>query len=65
MLEHVQSKYPIIGFIMDLPNPIVVKMVDANINKNTVENLNKTGVNVKIDDNLMMDIVKHLNCRRI
>lgn len=65
MLEHVRSKRPIIGSIMDLLNPIVLRLVGANINRNTVENLKKAGLNVEVEQDLMMDIVKHLHCKRV
>lgn len=64
MLEHVRSKKLLMGTFMDLLNPIVVRMVGANINRNTVENLKKAGINVEIEKDLMMDIVKHLKCSR-
>jgi ubiquinone/menaquinone biosynthesis C-methylase UbiE len=62
MLEHVRSKKPLVGTIMDLLNPIVVRIVGANINRNTIENLKQSGINVKIEKDLMLDIVKHLKC---
>lgn len=64
MLEHVRSKNPLIGAFMDLLNPIVVRLVGANINRNTVENLKISGISVETEQNLMMDIVKHLKCSR-
>lgn len=62
MLEHVRSKKPLVGTIMDLLNPIVVRIVGANINRNTIENLKQSGFNVIIEKELMLDIVKHLKC---
>ncbi|MCX8131857.1 MAG: class I SAM-dependent methyltransferase [Clostridia bacterium] len=64
MLEHVRSKKPFIGFFMDILNPVVVRIVGANINRNTVDNLEKAGLTVELETNLMMDIVKHLKCSR-
>lgn len=37
MLEHVRSKSPMIGAFMDLLNPIVVRIIGANINRDTVK----------------------------
>lgn len=62
MLEHVRSKKPLLGTIMDLLNPVVVRIVGANINRNTVENLIKAGFKVDAEKNFMMDIVKYLKC---
>lgn len=64
MLEHVRSKKIIIGKIMDILNPVVVRMVGANINRDTVKNLNNAGLIVEVENNLMMDIVKHLECKK-
>lgn len=64
MLEHVRRKNPFIGKIMDLMNPVVVRMIGANISRNTVENLRKAGFRVDVERDLMMDIVKHLHCKR-
>lgn len=64
MLEHVRSKNPLIGSLMDLVNPVVVRIVGANINRNTVESLRKAGLTVEVEHDLMMDIVKHLKCHK-
>lgn len=63
MLEHVRSKKIFVGKLMDILNPIVVRMVGANINRNTVENLKRAGLSVEVENDLMMDIVKHLQCK--
>lgn len=65
MLEHVRSKIPVLGPVMDLLNPLTVRVIGANINRNTVETLEKAGLNVELEQNLMMDIVKHLKCSRL
>ena len=49
---------------MDMLNPVVVRVFDANINRDTVENLKRAGLNVEVETNLMMDIVKHLKCSK-
>ena len=64
MLEHVRSKKMIIGKFMDILNPVVVRMIGANINRNTVENLKRVGLYVEVEKDLMMDIVKHLECKK-
>ena len=64
MLEHVRSKKPFVGKIMDILNPIVVRIVGANINRDTVENIKKAGLIVNVEQDLMVDIVKHLSCER-
>lgn len=62
MLEHVRSKNPVLGVVMDLLNPVVVRIVGANINRDTVKNLRSAGLKVDVEKDLMMDIVKHIQC---
>ena len=64
MLEHVRSNKHLIGTLMDLLNPIFVRVIGANINRNTVENLKKAGLKVEVEKDLMMDIVKNLKCSK-
>ncbi len=46
LLEHVRSGNSIAGRVMDLLNPIVVRLSGANINRDTVSNVAKAGVKV-------------------
>jgi ubiquinone/menaquinone biosynthesis C-methylase UbiE len=62
MLEHVRSKNLVIGTMMDILNPLVVRIVGANINRNTIENLKHAGLKVEMEKDLMADIVKHIKC---
>lgn len=64
MLEHVRSKNRFLGFLMNLMNPVVVRIIGANINRDIVDNLKKAGVTVHTEENLMMDIVKYLECTK-
>lgn len=64
LLEHVLSKRPILRPLMNLMNPIVVRTVGANINRDTLKNLRTAGVTVRTEENLMMDIVKYLKCTK-
>ena len=64
MLEHVRSKNPIMGAVMDFLNPLVVRIVGANINRDTIKNLTSAGLKVDVEKDLMMDIVKHIKCSR-
>lgn len=54
LLEHVRSKHRIIGKLMDLLNPIIVRIVGANVNRNTVENVRRSGLEIERIDNLGM-----------
>jgi len=44
LLEHVLSNNPILSWLMNLANPLVVRIAGANINRKTVEPLAKSGV---------------------
>ena len=47
ILEHMRSAQPVIGLLMDLLNPLVVRVMGANINRRTVENVGKGGLVLK------------------
>lgn len=64
MLEHVRSKNSVLGALMDMLNPLVVRVVGANINRDTIENLRSAGLKVIVEKDLMMDIVKYIKCSR-
>ncbi len=50
-LEHMRSPNPKIGRIMDLINPVVARMMGANINRETVENIKRAGLMIeKVED---------------
>ena len=44
LLEHVRIGRPLIGSLMDLMNPLVVRLYGANINRRTVENVKRAGL---------------------
>ncbi|MGD0274758.1 MAG: methyltransferase domain-containing protein [Syntrophales bacterium] len=46
-LEHVRIDKPVIGWIMDRMNVIVVRIFGANINRQTVENVKKAGLQIE------------------
>lgn len=43
LLEHVRSENRLLGRLMDVLNPVVVRMAGANINRHTVDNVNAGG----------------------
>jgi ubiquinone/menaquinone biosynthesis C-methylase UbiE len=54
LLEHVRSAQPVVGLLMDLLNPMVVRTMGANINRRTVENVRKGGLAPEKVENLGM-----------
>lgn len=57
LLEHVKSKKKILGFLMEIFNPIIVNLYGANINRDTEENVLKAGYLDITVKNLVGDIV--------
>jgi len=47
LLEHVRSANSILGAVMDAVNPLVVRMMGANVNRRTVENVQASGLSVE------------------
>ena len=58
LLEHVLSSYSVIAFIMNLINPIIVGLVGANINRNTVKNIKACAFSSVHVDERSSDIIK-------
>ncbi|NOZ04995.1 MAG: methyltransferase domain-containing protein [Chloroflexi bacterium] len=63
LLEHVRVNRPIIGPLMDALNPVVVRIVGANINRQTVENVRRAGLEIVDVENLRGDLVKLIHAR--
>lgn len=64
LLEHVISSNPVLAAIMNLLNPIVVRLVGANINRNTVKNVKACAFSsVNVDDR-SSDIIKLIEARK-
>ncbi|MEQ6390247.1 class I SAM-dependent methyltransferase [Bacillaceae bacterium S4-13-58] len=60
MLEHMRSENLILGPIMDIANPIVVNLWGANINRKTLENINKAGLQIEKNEQLMGTFMRRL-----
>ncbi len=58
LLEHVLSANRILGWLMNLANPLVVRMVGANINRQTVANVIESGLVVEQITDLRAGIFK-------
>jgi len=64
LLEHVLSANRILGWLMNLANPFVVRMNGANINRRTVENVTKSGLVVDQVTDLAAGIFKLIEARK-
>lgn len=65
LLEHVLSNQPILRPLMQLANPLVVRMSGANINRETVRNVERAGFELHAVENLWRDIVKRIEAERL
>ncbi len=65
LMEHVRSEKPVVGALMDILNPIVVRVTGANINRRTVENVRRSGLLIEhVEDLGLGDIFKLIIARR-
>ena len=63
LLEHVLSRRPFLRLLMRLANPLAVRMAGANINRETVANVERAGfVDLRVE-NRWLDIVKLIEAR--
>lgn len=60
LLEHMRSENPILGKVMDLLNPLVVGTYGANINRRTMTNIDKAGLKVEKEEQLLGTIMRRL-----
>ena len=64
LLEHVRSRNRFLGWLMDLLNPLVVRLSGANINRDTVGNVERAGLRVVRVTDLLFGIVKLIEAER-
>jgi ubiquinone/menaquinone biosynthesis C-methylase UbiE len=64
LLEHVLSANPILGWLMNLANPLVVRMRGANINRRTEEDVIKSGLIMEQVTDLALGIFKLIEARK-
>jgi hypothetical protein len=58
LLEHVRAGNPVMGRLMDLANPIAVRLSGANINRDTVSNVAKAGIALDSVESRSLGVVK-------
>jgi phosphatidylethanolamine/phosphatidyl-N-methylethanolamine N-methyltransferase len=64
LLEHVRIDKPVIGWMMDRLNPWVVRIMGANINRRTLENVKKAGLHIESIEHLgLMKMVKMISAK--
>lgn len=58
LLEHVLSANRLLVLLMNLANPLVLRMIGANINRRTVHNVTKSGLTLENVGDLGLGIFK-------
>ena len=65
LLEHMRAGNEVAGVIMDVLNPLMVRLSGANINRRTVENVRKSGWQLeRVEDIGMKGIFKLIVARK-
>lgn len=65
LLEHLRSPDPIVGALMDFLNPLVVGLMGANINRRTVDNVRRAGLEIEQVEDLGMGGIFNLIMARV
>jgi ubiquinone/menaquinone biosynthesis C-methylase UbiE len=58
LLEHMRPGNRALGFLFDALNPVVVRMMGANINRRTIDNIQTAGWQIRTEEHLSSDIVR-------
>ena len=61
LLEHVRSHNQILGKIQDLLTPLIVRKIGCHLNRDTVGNIKKAGLNIDYLENHLTEIIKILH----
>lgn len=64
LLEHVVSSRPVMAWLMNRVNPVIVALVGANINRNTVKNVKACAFSSVRVDERSSDIIKLIEARK-
>jgi len=46
LLEHMRSENPVLGWLMDVFNPLALYLIGSNINRQTVENVRRADITI-------------------
>ena len=63
MLEHMRSEHRLIGWTMDILNPITVSIWGANINRETIKNIECADLKIESNSCLMGTIFRRLSVK--
>ncbi len=60
LLEHMRSDRPVVGWLLDVLNPLAVRMGGENINRRTLDNIRAAGLEIVEVENLWYDIFRRI-----
>jgi len=63
LLEHMRVNRPFVGTLMDMLNPFVVRVMGANINRRTVENVRRAELTLVSVQELRGELVRLIHAR--
>jgi len=63
LLEHMRPANPALGSLFDLIKPLMVRIMGANINRMTIDNIKSAGWQIKIDQKLSFNIVRWIEAK--
>ena len=65
LIEHMRPGNPALGLFFDLINHMVVRMMGANINRRTIENIQRAGWRIQVEEHLSSDIVRWIEAQPV
>jgi len=60
LLEHMRSDRPVVGWLLDVLNPMALRMGGENINRRTLDNIRAAGLEIVEVENLWSDIFRRI-----
>ncbi len=60
LLEHMRSDRAVVGWVLDVLNPLAVRMGSENINRRTLDNIRAAGLEIVEVENLWSDIFRRI-----
>ena len=63
LLEHMRPGNVLLGLLFDMMNPMVVRMMGANINRRTMDNIKRSGWQILKEEHLSGDIVRWIEAK--
>lgn len=64
LLEHMRPGNPVLGRVFDVLSPLAAPLLGPEINRRTVQNVQRAGLRVEQEIDLFSDIVKLMVCRK-